>query len=72
MTLELRSAEKRATSWETRAERSEGGSQVLRSCGGQGQARRAVQLEGLGAGAPEDTGGLRLLLQVLWKQLKES
>ena len=39
--------------------------------GGQGQARRAVQLEGLGAEAPEDSGGLRLLLQVLWKPLEE-
>lgn len=29
-----------------------------------------MQLEGLGAGAPEDTEGLRLLLQVLWKPLK--
>ena len=45
------------------------GAQIL--MGGQGQACRAVQLEGLGAGAPEDSGGFRLLLQVLWKPLEE-
>ena len=44
------------------------GAQIL--VGGRTRYTEPMQLQGLGAGAPEDTEGLRLLLQVLWKPLK--
>ena len=37
--------------------------------GGRTRYTDPMQLEGLGAGAPEDTEGLTLLLPVLWKPL---